>query len=128
MSKQPLRISNSRSNQVIRQVGWRALGVFVLLMLLILLSWIYTQNIAQSPAWWDIFGLAGIHALISFTLERALVSLPLKQVWRYRIALLGSVGVFIIHWVIIQFSPSQSLDIGWIIDISIHQSRNDVIP
>ncbi len=119
MSKQPIRISDNRSDQVIRQIGWRALGILFILMLLILFTWMYTQNIEQQPAWWDIFGLAGIYALLCFTMERTLASLPIHQVWRYRIALLGSVGVFLIQWVIIQFNPSGSFGIVWTFDVLI---------
>ncbi len=119
MSKQPIRISDNRSNQVIRQISWRVLGVFFVLMLLILFAWMYAQTIAQQPAWWDIYGMAGIYALLCFTMERALLSLPIHQVWRYRIALLGSIGVFIIQWVIIQVAFSGSLGIFWIFDVLI---------
>lgn len=117
MSKQPIRFSENRSEQMIRNVSWRALGVFVILMLLILFAWMYTQRIIQESAWWDLFGLAVTYAFLSLILERTIASFPVNRVWRYRIALLGSISVFIINWVIIQVTTSQSLGIVWIIDV-----------
>lgn len=119
MSKQPIRISENRPNQMIRYVSWSALGNFVVLTLFILFAWWYTQRLTIDPAWWDLFGLAVLHAILGLILTRVMAVLPVDQVWRYRLALLGSTSVFLINWVVIESFTSQSLGIIWIIDVII---------
>ena len=117
MSKQPIRVSENHSDQVIWIMSWRALGFFVILALLILFAWLYTQKIVQEPAWWDVLGLAALHALLTLIIERAMATFPVRQVWRYRFAFFASVSVFVIHWVVIWIAPSQSLGYLWFFDV-----------
>jgi hypothetical protein len=117
MTKPPISMSEKNSDQVIWHLDWRALSFFVISALLILIAWLYTQKIVQEPAWWDILGLAALHALLTLLIERAMAAIPVRQVWRYRFAFLASVGVFVIHYIVIWINPSQSLNFSWLFDV-----------
>lgn len=111
-----MRITENRPDQMIRHVGWRVLGNFILLMLFVLFAWWYTQRLIQDPAWWDFIGLAALYAILSLILERIMAVMSVTRVWRYRVALLGSISVFLINWMVIEIVTSQSPGIIWIID------------
>ena len=114
MSKQQLRVSSDQSGQVIWQPSWRGLVYFVVAIVVVAGTWLYTQKVAQSPAWEDVIGLAAMHALLTVIIELTMASLPVRRVWCYRIAFLGSVGIFVVHWLVLLISPSQSLSLFWL--------------
>jgi lipopolysaccharide/colanic/teichoic acid biosynthesis glycosyltransferase len=114
MSKQPLRISDNSPSQAI---SWgSAFGTLVhaaASAVLAALLWIYVWRFLL-PGWLPGFGWLGLLIIIpalEFAIERTLASLGVTYAWRYRLAFLGTAGLFVLSW--IGFPPAGQLAAGW---------------
>lgn len=119
MTKQELRVSESQSGQTVWQPSWRALVLISISVVMVVFTWLYTQIIAPTPNLAQALGLMTVHALLTVIIERATSSLPVSRGWCYRIAFFGSLAVFIIHWLVILISSTQSLGLLLVLPVAL---------
>jgi len=70
----------------------------LLILILVVLTWLVLSQLASagwSNPWWGVL-VAALMAAISMAVERSLASVSLSLGWHYRLALLGSVGIFLV--------------------------------
>jgi lipopolysaccharide/colanic/teichoic acid biosynthesis glycosyltransferase len=114
MSKQPTRISNPNSNWQL--AGGRVVSLLIAIILVVLV-WLFMQRAVLSgitSAGW-IMGAMILSALLTMALERSLGYLSLPISWRYRLAFLGSIGVFLIFWLGYWIGFSETISPGWLV-------------
>jgi len=102
MSKQQLPISNDRLRPVVADHKWGVVLFASLGIILVISTWYHLQRIAQSQSWADPLGVIATYAILVVVIERVLASLPIQRGWRFRLAFLFSVGVFLIQWQILR--------------------------
>lgn len=118
MSKQSSSLADSNSNQVgIWQLaGGRVISVIITLILVVLI-WLFMQQVIPAGkliAWWVVL-LIILLAALTMAIERALVALALSLSWRYRIAFLGSIVVFLGIWVLIWLASGAAFSPSWLL-------------
>jgi lipopolysaccharide/colanic/teichoic acid biosynthesis glycosyltransferase len=96
-------------------MNWKAVAYVPVSAILVILSALYLRKISLNGSWLDILGLLVLSALLTFTFERTAAVLPVSDEWRYRIAFLGSGGLFLCLWIVLLFNPTLSLNFYWII-------------
>lgn len=101
MSKQSSRLENVYFDRVgIWQLASGRVISAVVVVFLLILTWLYLQRVisaGMTSAWWGAL-MALLVAALAMAIERSLASLPLVIGWRYRLALLGSVGLSTLMW------------------------------
>jgi lipopolysaccharide/colanic/teichoic acid biosynthesis glycosyltransferase len=116
MGKQPLRISNPNSNQaIVWQLAGGRVASLMIASILVVLVWLFMQRVilgGMTSAGW-ITGALILSALLTMALERSLGYLSLSMSWRYRLAFLGSIGVFLIFWLGYWIGFSETISSGW---------------
>ena len=83
--------------------------------ILVVLVWLFMQRVilgGMTSAVW-ITGAVILSALLTMALERSLGYLSLSMSWRYRMAFLGSIGVFLIFWLGYWIGFSETISPGW---------------
>ena len=84
---------------------------------LVVLVWLFMQRVTlngMTLAGW-IMGAMILSALLTMALERSLGYLSLSISWRYRLAFLGSIGVFLIFWLGYRIAFSETISPGWLV-------------
>ena len=94
--------------------GGRVVSLLITIFLVVLV-WLFMQRVISSgmtAVGW-ILGAMILSALLTMALERSLVILSLSISWRYRLAFLGSIGVFLIFWLGYWIGFSETIKFGW---------------
>jgi lipopolysaccharide/colanic/teichoic acid biosynthesis glycosyltransferase len=99
MAKQSSSLVDSNSNQqgIWGMAGRRVISS-LLMLVLVVITWLVLSQLASAGwlnPWWAVL-LVGLMAAMSMALERSLASVSQSLGWRYRLALLGSVGIFLV--------------------------------
>ena len=118
MSKQNSRLVDSNSNLVgIWQLASGRVISAVITLTLVILLWLFMQRVIPSgriSAWWVVL-LILLVAALAMAIERSLVAVPLSLSWRYRSALLGCVGIFLMIWAGIWLASAAAFTPSWLI-------------
>lgn len=96
--------------------GGRVVSLLIAIILVVLV-WLFMQRAVLSgitSAGW-ITGAMILSALLTMALERSLVFLSLSISWRYRLAFLGSIGVFLVFWLGYLIGFSETIKPGWFV-------------
>ncbi len=110
MDKSQLREPASRSLPMGRQMSLIAAAYFIASAGLAVMILIYALSTNARPLWLRCVILLFLHALLAFSLEKALAATHLRRAWRYRTAFALSVSVygFISAWH--SLSPLHAVD------------------
>ncbi|MFN2213176.1 MAG: sugar transferase [Anaerolineales bacterium] len=91
-------VDSNSSQQGIWGIAGRPVISGLITLVLVVLTWLVMSQLASAgrlkPGWAVL--LAALMAAMSLAVERSLLSFPLALGWRYRSALLGSVGIFLV--------------------------------
>ncbi len=98
MSKEELRIEPERLSQTVWRMSWMPFLFACIAAILAVFAWVYTQRLALAGGQPDFIFLPLVHACLVLCLERSLSLSPLLRSWRYRLAFLLPVGLFLVHW------------------------------
>lgn len=118
MPKQSWKISSSEPDQA---AIWRIASgrVFSLVNVLILvaLAWVFMAQVlpSRSLAYLWLGGVIILATAIAIALERSLLFSSLSHKWRYRLAFLGSWGIFLVLWLWNWIESFEMLDLGLLI-------------
>lgn len=117
MSKQPLRLSSSEPDQVNiwRLAGGRVVSL-VNVLILVVLTWLFmgqVLSIGKLTILW-FCGAIILAAAIAIALERSMVFLSLQYRWHYRIAFVGSWGIFLVLWLGSWIISLDMPSFGWL--------------
>jgi lipopolysaccharide/colanic/teichoic acid biosynthesis glycosyltransferase len=118
MPKQSWKISSSERDQA---AIWRIASgrVFSLVNVLILvaLAWVFMAQVlpSRSLAYLWLGGVIILATAIAIALERSLLFSSLSHKWRYRLAFLGSWGIFLVLWLWNWVESFEMLDPGLLI-------------
>ena len=96
--------------------GGRVASLLIAIILLVLV-WLFMQRVILSgmtSAGW-ITGAMILSGLLTMALERSLGYLSLSISWRYRLAFLGSIGVFLVFWLGYWLGLAETIKPGWLV-------------
>lgn len=85
-------------------------------LILVALAWLFMQQVllfGELSALW-IVGAVVLTAALAIALERGLVFLPLSFGWRHRLAFLGSLGIFLLLWLVNWILSPGLVSPGWL--------------
>lgn len=113
-----MRFSSATSDQesIWQLAGGRVVSLLATIMLAILI-WLFVQRVIPS----GMISIGGIGlelilcAAFTLALERSLVSLPLSSIWRYRLAFLSTIAIFLVLWLGYWMISFQPIGIIWIL-------------
>ncbi len=115
MSKQPASFADTKTGSLtiwhfFSRRGFSFLSTF----LLVVLIWIFLQGAGTFGAW-GVIPLVLLTAALSLAVERSLVSLQLSIGRRYRLALLGSIGIVSGLWLAMWLITGTGLSPWWLV-------------
>lgn len=120
MSKQPGRLSGTNSDPA---GTWHSIGgrsfFWVNAAVLVGLAWFYMQHVFGSESFTALWmcGVIILAAALTVALERSLVYLPISLDWHYRLAFLGSLGVFLIIWLGNWIIEPATISPAWLVPV-----------
>ncbi len=118
MSKQPWWLSRTNSDQagIWQSAGGRAVSLLNVVVL-IALVWLFMQRVSTAGKFtflW-IIGVVILFAALTIAIERSLVFLLLSPKQHYRVAFLGSVGIFLATWIVNWLASPLAIQPGWLV-------------
>ncbi len=118
MSKQPWWLSRTNSDQagIWQSAGGRAVSLLNVVVL-IALVWLFMQRVSTAGKFtflW-IIGVVILFAALTIAIERSLVFLLLSPKRHYRVAFLGSVGIFLATWIVNWLASPLAIQPGWLV-------------
>lgn len=116
MSKQPIRFSNTGQSQAdIWQLAGGRFVSLILLLLLVFIAWLFVARalVTGMSSLVSFAGVAILSVVLTLAIERSLVYLPLPISWRYRVAFIGPLVVFLGIWIGTMIILPDKFGIGW---------------
>ena len=115
MPKGNIELSENVTNQAAWRFSWRSLILFGVAACLVVLMLIYWWNYYTGFVWVELFVLFTAQALLTLILAIAMERVPLQGRWSYRLAFLGSAGVFSFFWLVSLVIPSYTFGLFWLL-------------
>jgi lipopolysaccharide/colanic/teichoic acid biosynthesis glycosyltransferase len=111
MSRNHIRTTNEQGSRA-AQSTWTAIFYWGMAISMGVFTWLYEQAVfaglaAKPVGVFTALSLVALHAGLVIILERGYAYTPLRRDWQYRMALLSSIGLFWVNWIVLLISGIQ---------------------